>query len=83
MTSPLVIEASGTHREVGLQVGEAGREIIAWGLDAYAARFEGLADLAADLAVRPGRFDDQRRSHGRHPTPVADSDHKAGGMPLP
>jgi hypothetical protein len=33
MTSPLIIEASGSHREVGRQVGEAGREVIAWGLD--------------------------------------------------
>jgi isopenicillin-N N-acyltransferase like protein len=51
MTTPLVIEASGTHREVGRQVGEAGREVIAWGLDAYASRFEGLAGFGFAEAV--------------------------------
>jgi len=55
MTSPLIIEASGTHYEVGRQVGEAGREIIAWGLDAYAARFEGLAGFGFAEAVERAR----------------------------
>ena len=29
----------------------------------------GLADLPSHLAVGPGRLDDERRRHGRHPTP--------------
>jgi isopenicillin-N N-acyltransferase-like protein len=54
MTPPLIIEATGTHREVGRQVGEAGRDIIAWGLDAYAERFEGLAGFSFAEAVERG-----------------------------
>ena len=54
MTTPLIIEATGTHREVGRQVGEAGRDIIAWGLDAYAERFEGLAGFSFAEAVERG-----------------------------
>ena len=48
---PLIIEASGSHREVGRQVGEAGRELIAWGIDAYASRFDGLAGI--QVRARP------------------------------
>ncbi len=55
MTPPLVIEASGSHRDVGRQVGEAGREIIEWGLDAYAERFEGLAGFGFAEAVERAR----------------------------
>ena len=55
MTPPLIIEASGTHREVGRQVGEAGRDIIEWGLDAYAERFEGLAGFSFAEAVERAR----------------------------
>ena len=56
MAEPLVIEATGTHREVGRQIGEAGRELVAWGLDAYASRFEGLAGFGFTEAVE--------RAHG-------------------
>ena len=56
MASPLVIEASGSHREVGRQFGEAGRDIIAWGLDRYAERFEELAGFGFAEAVE--------RAHG-------------------
>lgn len=55
MTEPLVIEASGSHREVGRQVGEAGRDAIAWGLDAYASRFAGLAGFGFAEAVERAR----------------------------
>jgi isopenicillin-N N-acyltransferase-like protein len=55
MATPLIIEASGSHREVGQQIGEAGRDLIAWGLDAYAARFEGLAGFSFSEAVERGR----------------------------
>lgn len=51
MNEPLVIEASGSHRDVGRQVGEAGRDVIAWGLDAYASRFEALAGFSYAEAV--------------------------------
>jgi isopenicillin-N N-acyltransferase-like protein len=51
MTPPLIIEASGTHREVGRQVGEAGRDIIVWGLERYAERFEALAGFGLTEAV--------------------------------
>jgi isopenicillin-N N-acyltransferase-like protein len=47
----MVIEASGSHREVGRQVGEAARDIVAWGLDAYAARFEALAGFGFAEAI--------------------------------
>lgn len=56
MTGPLIIEASGTHREVGRQIGEAGRDLVAWGVDAYASRFEGLAGFGFNEAVE--------RAHG-------------------
>ena len=55
MTSPLIIEASGSHREVGRQVGEAGRDVIAWGLDTYAERFEALAGFGFAEAVERSR----------------------------
>jgi isopenicillin-N N-acyltransferase-like protein len=55
MTEPLIIEASGSHREVGRQVGEAGRDIIAWGVDAYSARFEDLAGFGFAEAVERAR----------------------------
>jgi len=55
MTEPLIIEASGTHREVGRQIGEAGRDFIAWGIDAYASRFEGLAGFGFFEAVERAR----------------------------
>jgi isopenicillin-N N-acyltransferase-like protein len=55
MTSPLIIEASGSHREVGRQVGEAGREVIAWGLDRYEERFEALAGFDFGEAVERAR----------------------------
>jgi isopenicillin-N N-acyltransferase-like protein len=55
MGGPLVIEASGSHREVGRQVGEAGRDIVAWGLDAYAVRFEALAGFGFAEAVERAR----------------------------
>lgn len=51
MTESLVIEAAGSHREVGRQIGEAGRELIAWGLDVYGERFEGLAGFSFTEAV--------------------------------
>jgi isopenicillin-N N-acyltransferase like protein len=55
MAELLIIEASGSHREIGRQVGEAGRELIAWGIDAYASRFEGLAGFGFAEAVERGR----------------------------
>jgi isopenicillin-N N-acyltransferase-like protein len=55
MTEPRIIEASGTHREVGRQIGEAGRDIIVWGVDAYASRFEGLAGFGFSEAVERAR----------------------------
>jgi isopenicillin-N N-acyltransferase like protein len=55
MTEPLIIEATGTHREVGRQIGEAGRDVVAWGIDAYAARFEGLAGFGFTEAVERAR----------------------------
>src|SRR5512136_2993436 len=55
MAESLVIEASGTHRDVGRQIGEAGRDMIAWGIDAYASRFEGLAGFGFTEAVERSR----------------------------
>jgi isopenicillin-N N-acyltransferase-like protein len=55
MPEPLVIEAAGSHREVGRQTGEAARDIIAWGLEAYAGRFEGLAGFSFAEAVERSR----------------------------
>ena len=55
MTEPLIIEASGSHRDVGRQTGEAARDIVAWGLDAYAERFEALAGFGFAEAVERSR----------------------------
>ena len=55
MEGPLVIEASGSHRQVGQQIGEAGRDLVAWGIDAYASRFEGLAGFGFAEAVERAR----------------------------
>ena len=55
MAQVLIIEASGSHREVGRQVGEAGRELIAWGIEAYASRFDGLAGFGFAKYRFPGR----------------------------
>lgn len=49
------IEATGTHREVGRQIGEALRDIIARGLDAYEERFPVLAGFSFAEAVDRGR----------------------------
>ncbi len=59
---PPVIEASGTHREVGRQIGEAARDLVAQGLAAYEERLPlyagfGFAE-AADRSrayLRPAR----------------------------
>jgi isopenicillin-N N-acyltransferase-like protein len=51
MAEPLIIEATGTHREVGRQIGEAARDLVAWGIDAYASRFEGLSGFSFGEAV--------------------------------
>ncbi len=51
MAEPLIIEASGSHLEVGRQTGEAARDVVAWGLDAYAERFEVLAGFSFAEAV--------------------------------
>ena len=57
MTAPVIIEASGSHREVGRQIGEAGRDLISWGVDAYAARFEGLSGFGfAEAVERAGGY---------------------------
>jgi len=55
LRKPLIIEASGSHREVGRQTGEAARDIVAWGLDAYAERFEVLAGFSFSDAVERAR----------------------------
>jgi isopenicillin-N N-acyltransferase-like protein len=55
MAEPLIIEASGSHREVGRQIGEAARDIVARGLDAYAERFEELAGFGFAEAVERSR----------------------------
>jgi isopenicillin-N N-acyltransferase-like protein len=57
MALPLFIEASGTHREVGRQVGEAGRELVVRGLAAYEQRFEALAGFGfAEAVERAGAY---------------------------
>jgi isopenicillin-N N-acyltransferase-like protein len=52
---PPVIEASGTHREVGRQIGEAARELIAQGLAVYEERFPLLAGFGFAEAVERSR----------------------------
>ena len=51
-----LIEARGTHREVGRQIGEATRDLIAKGLATYQERFLVLAGFGYDEALE--------RSHG-------------------
>lgn len=49
------IEARGTHREVGRQIGEAGRDIVAWGLAEYEQRFPLLAGFDFATAIERSR----------------------------
>jgi isopenicillin-N N-acyltransferase-like protein len=49
------IEATGTHREVGRQIGEASRDIVVRGLDAYEERFPVLAGFSLAEAVERAR----------------------------
>lgn len=53
--SPPVIEASGTHREVGRQIGEAARDLVSQGLAAYEERFPVLAGFDFAEAVERSR----------------------------
>jgi len=55
LAEPLIIEAIGTHREVGRQIGEGARDLVAWGIDAYASRFEGLSGFSFGEAVERAR----------------------------
>ena len=48
---PTVIDAAGTHREVGRQIGEAARDKVARGLAAYEERFFALAGFGFAEAV--------------------------------
>ncbi len=50
-----VVEASGSHREVGRQIGEECRELVAGGLDAYRERFAALAGFGFADAVDRSR----------------------------
>jgi isopenicillin-N N-acyltransferase-like protein len=52
---PPVIEASGTHREVGRQIGEAARDLVAQGLAAYEQRFSVLAGFGFAEAIERAR----------------------------
>ena len=52
---PPVISASGTHREVGRQIGEAARDLVAQGLAAYEERFPALAGFSFAEAVERSR----------------------------
>ena len=52
---PPVICASGTHREVGRQIGEAARDLVAQGLAAYEERFPLLAGFSFAEAVQRSR----------------------------
>ena len=52
---PTVINASGTHREVGRQIGEAARDLVAQGLAAYEERFPLLAGFSLAEAVERSR----------------------------
>jgi isopenicillin-N N-acyltransferase like protein len=46
-----LIEARGTHREVGRQIGEAARDLVAQGLATYQERFLVLAGFGYDEAL--------------------------------
>ena len=52
---PPVIDVSGTHREVGRQIGEAFRDLVAQGLAAYELRFPVLAGFDFAEAVERSR----------------------------
>jgi isopenicillin-N N-acyltransferase-like protein len=52
---PPIIEASGTHREVGRQIGEAARDLIEQGLATYEERFPLLAGFSFEEAVERAR----------------------------
>jgi len=55
MHRPPVIEASGSHHEVGRQIGEAARDLVAQGLAAYEDRFPLLAGFSLAEAVGRAR----------------------------
>ena len=50
-----LIEARGTPREVGRQIGEAGRDLVARGLAAYEQRFPVLAGISFAEAIELAR----------------------------
>ncbi len=50
-----LIEARGTPREVGRQIGEAGRDLVARGLAAYEQRFPVLAGMSFAEAIELAR----------------------------
>ncbi len=52
---PTVIDAAGTHREVGRQIGEAARDLVAGGLAAHEERFFALAGFGFAEAVERSR----------------------------
>ena len=52
---PTVIDAAGTHREVGRQIGEAARDLVAGGLAAHKERFFALAGFGFSAAVERSR----------------------------
>src|SRR5450759_4545699 len=52
MSTPIpLIEARGTHREVGRQIGEAARDLVAKGLATYQERFLVLAGFSYEEAL--------------------------------
>ncbi len=54
---PPIIEASGSHRDVGRQIGEAARDLVAQGLAAYEERFPLLAGFSfAEAVERSGEY---------------------------
>jgi len=52
---PTAIDAAGTHREVGRQIGEAARDLVVRGLSAYEERFVALAGFGFAEAVERSR----------------------------
>jgi len=79
----LIVEARGTHREVGRQRGEAARELIAANVAAYRDGFEVLAGRSFDRAAEElAPYLEQARRHVPHCVEELEGMAEGSGVPF-